>query len=92
MRMNRGNRDCLDRMDDGDNDQGPIDLFHFAFANKKPASMGGSEMQKAARGGLLRKAGRTNAPPRESYMKTAPADQVTTIGRVQESQSWTLRV
>nr|WP_144020662.1 hypothetical protein [Burkholderia sp. AU33423] len=36
MRMNRGNRDCRERMDEGDDDPGPIDLFHFAFANKKP--------------------------------------------------------
>ena len=65
MRMNRGNRDCLDRMDESDDDQGPIDLFHFAFANKKPASMGGSEMQKAARGGLLRKAGAHEGPTQD---------------------------
>ena len=31
MRMNRSNRDYLERMDEGDDDQGPIDLFHFCL-------------------------------------------------------------
>jgi len=41
-----------------------LTFFIFACANKKPASRDGSEMQKAARGGLLRKAGHTKAPPK----------------------------
>lgn len=31
MRMNGGNRNCRECMDEGDDDPGPIDLFHFCL-------------------------------------------------------------